>query len=62
MAECKEPKCPFLPGLKLVDFGSPLLVDNSLYRQLVESLLYLTHYRPNLDYVVGSLEMYMYET
>ena len=42
MVECKESKCPFLLGIKLGDFGSSPLVDSSLYRQLVGSLLYLT--------------------
>ena len=42
MDKCKESKCPFLSGVKLGDFGSSPLVDNSLYRQLVGSLLYLT--------------------
>ena len=43
MVECKESKFPFLSGVKLGEFGSSPLVDNSLYRQLVGSLLYLTH-------------------
>ena len=52
MAECKEPKFPFLSGIKLGDFGASPLVDNSLYRQLVESLLYPRHFRLDLAYFV----------
>ena len=43
MAECKASKCPFLSGIKLGEFGASPLVDNSLYKQLVGRLLYLTH-------------------
>ena len=61
MVECKASKCPFLSRVKLGDFGSSPLVDNSLYRQLVGSLLYLTHCRPDLYYVVGVVARYMQE-
>ena len=50
MVDSKESKCPFLSGVKLGDLGSSPLVDNSLYQQLVESLLYLTQSQPDLDY------------
>ena len=59
MVECKESKCPFLLGIKLGDFGASTLVDNSLYEQLVGILLYLTHSRPDLDYVVGVVAIYI---
>ena len=42
MAECKSSKLPFILGVKLGEFGSSPLVDNSLYRKLVGSL-HLTH-------------------
>ena len=61
MDECKETKCPFLSGVKLGEFGSSPLVDNSLYRKLVEFLLYLTHSRPDLPYAVGDITRYMKE-
>ena len=53
MDECKASKFPFLSRFKLGDFCSSQLVDNLLYRKLVGSLLYLTHSRTDLDYVVG---------
>ena len=59
MAECKAAKCPFLFGIKLGEVGDSPLVDNSLYRYLVESLLYLTHSRPDLAYIVGDVARYM---
>ena len=59
MAECKASKFPFLPGIKIGEFGASPLVDNSLYKQLVGSLLYLTHSRPDLEYGVGVVSRYM---
>ena len=59
MVECNAAKCPFLSRIKLGDFGASPLVDSSLYRQLVGSLMYLTHSRPDLDYAVGVAEIYM---
>ena len=43
MDECKASKCPFFSSIKLGEVGESLLVDNSLYRQLVRILLYITH-------------------
>ena len=59
MVECKESKFPFLSGIKLGEFGASPLVDNSLYRQLVGSILYLTQYREDLEYDVGFVSRYM---
>ena len=53
MYECKVSKFQFLLGIKLGDFGASLLVDNSLYKQLVGSLLYLTESWSVLEYGVG---------
>ena len=61
MDEFKGAKCPFLSGVKLGVFDSSPLVDNSLYRQLVGILLYLTHSRPDLAYAVGVVSRYMQE-
>ena len=36
-------------------------MDNSLYKKLVGSLLYLTHSQPNLAYVVGDVARHMQE-
>ena len=55
MAECKASKSPFLSGIKLHEFGNSPMVDITLYRKLVGSLLYLTHTRPDLSYAMSDL-------
>jgi hypothetical protein len=61
MTNCKFSLSPFLSGVKLEDGGETPLVDNTLYRQLVGSLLYLTHSRPDLSYAVGAISRFMQE-
>jgi hypothetical protein len=61
MTDCKSAPTPFLSGVRLEDGGDTPLVDNTLYRQLVGSLLYLTHSRPDLSYEVGAVSMFMQE-
>ena len=60
MSYCKASKFPFLSGNKLGEFGNSLLVDCTLYMHLVGSLLYLTHTRPDLSYVVSFVAWYMH--
>ena len=62
MSKCKESQCQFISGIKLGEVGDSPLVDNSLYRQLVRILLYLTHSQPNLVYFVGFVSIYMNHT
>jgi hypothetical protein len=61
MTDHKSAPTPFLFGIKLEDGGDTPLVDSALYRQLVGSLLYLTHTRPNISSVVGAVSRYMQE-
>jgi hypothetical protein len=61
MTDCKSTPTPFLSGVKLEDGGDTPLVDNTLYKQLVGILLYLTHPRPDLSYVVSIVSRFMQE-
>ena len=61
MDECKEAKSPFLSGIKLYEFGNSPMVDITLYRKLVGSLLYLTHTIPDLSYAVSVVEIHMHQ-
>ena len=59
MKYCKPSKTPLLSGVKIEEVGSSPLVNNTLYRQLIGCLLYLTHTRPNLYYAVSVALGYM---
>ena len=59
MEYCKPAPSPFQSGVELsTSYTSPKL-DATLYRQLVGSLLYLNHSRPDLSFVVGRVARYM---
>ena len=59
MDNCKPTPSPFQSGVKLSTTCTSPEVDATLYCQLVGSLLYLTHTRPDLSFVVGLVARYM---
>ena len=59
MKACKPRKTPFLSGVKLEEGGYSPMVNNTLYRQLIGCLFYLTHTQPDLYYVVSMASRYM---
>jgi hypothetical protein len=61
MIDHKSASTTFLLGVRLEDGGDNPLVDSTLYRQLVGSLLYLTHFRPNLSYAIREVSQFMQE-
>jgi hypothetical protein len=61
MIDCKFAPTPFPSRFKLEDGWETPLVENTLYRQLVGSLLYLTHSRPDLSYAVGTVSRFIQE-
>ena len=60
MPEFKASKYSFLSGIKMHEFGNSPLVDITHSRQLVGSLIYLTHTRPDLYYAVSAVEIHMH--
>jgi hypothetical protein len=63
MMNCRSMATPMVANLKTLhdsDSGSNL-VDPTMYRQLVGSLMYLTHTRPDIQYAVNVLSQFMAE-
>ena len=61
MSDCKVVSTPFLSSVKLEAKCSTPVVDATLYRQLVRSLVYLTHACPDISFVVGMVSLFMQE-
>ena len=59
MEDCKPTPSPFQYGVKLSLTCTSPEVDATLYRQLIGILLYLTHSRPDISFVVGPVARYM---
>jgi hypothetical protein len=59
MDDCKLATSSFQSGFKLAFTCTSPKVDATLYRPLVGSLLYLTHTRPDIPFVVGLVSRYM---
>ncbi|XP_059070501.1 secreted RxLR effector protein 161-like [Cryptomeria japonica] len=61
MADYKPAPTPFLSGVKLEASCSSPLADATLYHQLVGSLIYLTHMRPDISYCMGLVSRFIQE-
>ena len=59
MMDCKSMTTPMTTNLKLLNDDSSKIVDVTLYRQIVGSLVYLTNTRPYICFVVNTLSQYM---
>jgi hypothetical protein len=61
MLECKSMNTPMETKLKLLMDASSELVDATLYRQIIGSLMYLMNTGPDICFVVNTLSQYLVE-
>jgi hypothetical protein len=61
MLECKVMNTPMEPNLKLLVDTSLELVNATLYKQIIGSLMYLTNTRPDICFVVNTLSQFLVE-
>jgi hypothetical protein len=61
MLECKSMNTPMEMTLKLIVDTLPELIDATLYRQIIGSLMYLTNTRPDICFVVNTLSQFLVE-
>eukprot|EP00253_Pinus_taeda_P013737 PITA_13737 len=59
MQDCKPASTPMEPGLKLSTHSSSLPVDETLLRQLVGSLIYLTATRPDIIFAISYISCFI---
>ena len=59
MAECKAAPFPFLSGINLEEGKSTPPMDYTIYRQLIGSFIFLTHYWPDICYAMNYMSRYM---
>jgi hypothetical protein len=59
MLECKSMNAPMEMNLKLLVDTSSELVDVTLYKQIIGSLMYLTNTRPNICFSPNTLSQYL---
>jgi hypothetical protein len=61
MMDCRAMSTPMETNLKLLVDTSSEIVDVTLYRQMIGSLMYLTNTRPDICFVVNTLSQYLVE-
>jgi hypothetical protein len=61
MLECKSMNAPMETKLKLLVNASSELIDTTLYRQIIGSLMYLTNTKPDICFVVKTLSQVLVE-
>ena len=57
--DCKAMATPMASNLKLLSDASSKMVDATMYRQMIGSLMYLTNTRPNICYYVNNLSQFL---
>jgi hypothetical protein len=61
MLECKSMNTPMEAKLKLLVDTSSDLIDATLYKQIIGSLMYLTNTRPNICFAMNTLSQILVE-
>jgi hypothetical protein len=61
MLDCKPMNTPMEAKLKLLVDTSSELIDATLYRHIIGSLMYLTNTRPNICFFVNTLSQFLVE-
>ena len=61
MEDCRPMSTPMITNWKKLHASEGELVDPTLYRQLIGSLMYLVNSRPDLCFVVNTLSQFMEE-
>ena len=59
MMDCKAMATPMASNLKLLSDASSEMVDATMYRQMIGSLMYLMNTRPDICFVVNTLSQYL---
>ena len=62
MLECKAMATPMDTHLKLLVDASSKIVDVTLYKQIIGSLMYLTNTRLDICFAMNTLSQYLVET
>ena len=55
MMDCKAMATPMASNLKLLSDDSSETVDDTMYHQMIGSLMYLTNTRPDICFAVNTL-------
>ena len=59
MMDCKAMATPMALNLKLLSDASSELVDDTMYRQMIGSLMYLMNTRPDICFAVNTLSQFL---
>ena len=61
MMDCKTMSTPMEMNMKLLVDTSSEIIDVTLYRQMIGSLMYLTNTKPDICFVVNILSQFQLE-
>lgn len=59
---CKPANTPVDPNVKLGNAEEDITIDKEMYQRLVGKLIYLSHTRPDVTFVVSLVNKFMNQT